>query len=95
MLRLGVQRVPRIIVVRREHMTVLDAAGEIVMAVQVQFVVNRDEPGTTAGTARHVAGNGDHQAARVLPAFAGGTRACLASLTIEGIPGRVAIGVEG
>ena len=75
MLRLVVQREPRIIVVRREHVAGLDAAGEVVMAAQVQFVVNRDEPGAAAGAARHVAGYGDHQAARVLPAFAGGTRA--------------------
>ena len=56
-------------------MTVLDAASEIVMAAEVQFVANRDEPGATAGAARHVSENGDHQAARVLPAFAGGTQA--------------------
>ena len=60
MLRLIVQREPRIVVVRREHMIELDAAREVVMAAQIQFVADRNEPGAAAGTARHVARNRDH-----------------------------------
>src|SRR5216683_404443 len=94
MLRLVVKSEPGIIVVGGEHVAVLDAAGEVVMAVDVQVAVDLNEPRAAAGAAGHIAGNGDHRAAPHLPAFAGGRRAGLPGLTIEGRRGRVAIGVE-
>ena len=95
MLGLVIKSEPGIIVVGGEHMAVLDAAGEVVMAVDVHVAVDLYEPGATAGAAGHIAGNGDHRAAPHLPAFAGGRRAGLPGLTIERRRGRVAIGVEG
>src|SRR6266851_1557903 len=94
MLCLVVKSEPGIIVVGGEHMAALDAAGEVVMAVEVHVAVDLNEPGAAARAACHIAGDGDHRAAPHLPAFAGGTRAGLPGLTIEGRRGRVAIGVE-
>ncbi len=91
-----VKRVPGIVVVGREHVVGLDAAGEVVMAVEIPVAADLNEPGTTAGATGHVAGDGDHSATGMLPAFADGAiGARLPGLTIEGIAGRVAIGVEG
>src|SRR5260370_18831147 len=94
MLGLVIKSEPGIIVVGGEQMAVLDAAGEVVMAVDLHVGVDLYEPGATAGADGHIAGNGDHRAAPHLPAFAGGRRAGLPGLTIERRRGRVAIGVE-
>ena len=95
MLGLVVKSVPGIIIVGREHMPELDNAGEVVMAVEVPVAADLNEPGATAGATGHTAGDGDHRATPMLPAFAEGTLAGLSGLAIEGIPGGVAIGVEG
>src|SRR5712692_6893986 len=94
MLGLVVKSVPGIIIVGREHVPRLHTANEVVMAVEVPVAANLNEPGATAGTSGHITGDGDHRATTMLPAFTGGTLTGLPGLTIEGIPGGVAIGVE-
>ena len=95
MLGLVIKGVPGIIIVRREHVPGLDTAGEVVMAIEVPVAAELNEPGSAAGATGHIAGDGNHGASSMLPAFAGGTLAGLPGLAIEGIPGGVAIGVEG
>ena len=73
----------------------LETAGEVVMAVEVPVVTDLNEPGATAGATGHIAGDGDHRTPSMRPIFAEGTLAGLSGLTIERIPGGVAIGVEG
>lgn len=72
----------------------LDAAGEVVMTIEVPVAADLNEPGATAGATGHTAGDGDHRATAVLPAGAGHTLAGLPGLSIIRIPGRVAIGGE-
>ena len=72
----------------------LDTTDEVVMAVEVPVAADLNEPGATAGATGHIAGDGDHRAASMLPGGADGTLAGLSGLTIERIPGGVAIGVE-
>src|SRR5579859_1676113 len=73
----------------------LETADEVVMAVEIPVAAALNEPGAATGAAGHIAGNGDHRAAPMLPAFARGTFvARLPGLTIERISCRVAIGVE-
>src|SRR5713101_206338 len=79
---------------RARHVPRLHTADEVVMAVEVPVAANLNEPGATAGTSGHITGDGDHRATTMLPAFTGGTLTGLPGLTIEGIPGGVAIGVE-
>src|SRR5437588_596753 len=95
MLGLVVKSVPGIIIVWREHVPGPHTADEVVMAVEVPVAADLNEPGTTAGATGHIAGDRDHSAPPMLPDRAGGTLAGLSSLTIEGSPGGVAIGVEG
>ena len=96
MLGLVVKSVPGSIIVGREHVPGLETAGEVVMAVEVPVAVRiLNEPGATAGATGHSAGDRDHRATPMLPDFAEGTLAGLSALAIEGIPGGVAIGVEG
>src|SRR6266851_5962747 len=96
MLGLVVKSVPGIIIVGREHVPVLETADEVVMAVEVPVVAALNEPGATTGATGHIAGNGDHRATPMLPAFPEGTLATrLPGLAIEGMPGGIAIGVEG
>ncbi len=73
----------------------LETAGEVVMAVEIPVAADLNEPGATAGASSHIAGDGDYGASPMLPDFAGGPFAGLSGLTIEGMPGGVAIGVEG
>src|SRR5260221_4716364 len=94
LLGLVVKSVPGIIIVGREHMPVLDTAGEVVMAVEVPDATDLNEPGATAGAAGHIAGDGDHRATPMLPAGAQGTLAGLPGLAIERRRGGVAIGIE-
>ena len=75
-------------------MPVLEAAGEVVMAVEVPVATDLNEPGATAGAAGHIAGDGNHGATPMLPAGAQGTLAGLPGLAIERRSGGVAIGVE-
>src|SRR5260370_90590 len=77
LLGLVVKSVPCIIIVGREHMPVPEAAGEVVMAVEVPVATDLNEPGATAGAAGHIAGDGDHRATPMLPAGAQGTLAGL------------------
>src|SRR6266481_7362497 len=70
LLGLVVKSVPGIIIVGREHMPVPEAAGEVVMAVEVPVAADLNEPGATAGATGHIAGDGDHRATPMLPAFA-------------------------
>src|SRR5215469_10800961 len=72
-----------------------EAAGEVVMAIEVPVAADLNEPGATTGATCHIAGDGDHGAAPMLPAGAQGRRAGLPGLAIERIPGGVAIGIEG
>src|SRR5438552_1203250 len=96
MLGLVVKSIPGIIIVGRKHMLGLETADEVVMAVEVPVVAALNEPGATTGATGHIAGNGDHRATPMLPAFPEGTLAArLPGLTIEGMPGGVAIGIEG
>src|SRR5437899_10694034 len=96
MLGLVVKSVPGIIIVGREHMLGLETADEVVVAVEVPVVAALNEPGATTGTTGHIAGDGDHSATPMLPAFPEGTLAArLYGLTIEGMPGGVAIGIKG
>src|SRR5438270_5839665 len=94
LLGLVVKSVPGIIIVGREHRPELETAGEVVMAVEVPVATDLNEPGATAGACGHIARDGDHSAAPMLPDGAGGTLAGLPGLAIEGIPGGVAISVE-
>ena len=94
LLGLVVKSVPGIIIVGREHRPALETAGEGVMAVEVPVIVHLNEPGATAGACGHIAGDGDHRAAPMLPDGAGRTLARLPGLAIEGIAGGVAISVE-
>src|SRR3989440_5878029 len=95
MLGLVVKRVPGIIIIGREHMPGPDKAGEVVMAIEVQIAVDLNEPGATAGTTGHIAGDGDNRATTMRRAFAQGILAGLSGLAIEGKPGGVTIGVVG
>src|SRR5438034_2948419 len=95
MLGLVVKGVPGIIIVGREHVPGLDAADEVVMTVEVPVAANLNEPRAAAGSTGHIAGDGNHATLTMLPNFAGGTLARLSGLTIERIPGGVAISVEG
>ena len=72
----------------------LEAADEVVMAVEIPVVADLNEPGATAGAAGHIAGNGDHRATSMLPGGARRTLTRLPGLSIERIRGGVAIGVE-
>ena len=94
LLGLVVKSVPGLIIVGREHMPGLETADEVVMAVEVPVAAALNEPGATAGATGHIAGDGDHRAAPMLPDSAGRTLAGLPGLAIEGIPGGVAISVE-
>src|SRR5216683_4520885 len=95
LLGLIVQSIPVIIIIGREHMSRLDTAGEVVMAVEVPVAIDLNEPGATAGATGHIARDGDHGASPMLPAFAGGPLAGLPGLAIEWIRSGIAIGVEG
>src|ERR1700739_4450601 len=75
-------------------MPALETAGKVVMAVEIPVAIVLNEPGTTAGATGHVAGEGDHHTAPMPPQRAGGSLAGLSRLTIERIPGWIAIGVE-
>src|SRR5947209_814324 len=94
MLGLIVKGIPGIIIIRREHVPGLEAADEVVMAVDVPVIADLHKPGTTTGAASHAARDGDHRTSSVLPAGAG-TFAGLSRLTIEGGCGGVAVGIEG
>jgi hypothetical protein len=95
MLGLVVKSVPGIIIVGREHVPGLETADEVVMAVEVPVAVVLNEPGATAGATSHIAGDGDHRATAMLPACAKRTLTGLPGLAIEGMPGGVAISIEG
>src|SRR5260370_32128508 len=94
LLGLVVKSVPGIIIVGREHMPVLDTAGEVVMAVEVPDATDLNAPGATAGAAGHIAGDGDHRSTPMLPAAAQRTLAGLPCPPIERRRCDVAIGVE-
>jgi hypothetical protein len=95
-LSLVVKSVPGAIIVGREHVTGLHAAGEVVMAVEIPVAIDLNKPGTTTGTTGQIAGYGDYLTACILlPDLASGILACLPGLTIEGISSRIAIGREG
>lgn len=65
-MRVVVQRVPRVVVVGREHVAGLGGAGKIVVSIEIPAIAALDEPAATAGTTSHVAGNGDDSAACVI-----------------------------
>src|SRR5205807_6357695 len=90
LLGLAVQSEPGIIIVGREHVPKPETAGEVVMAVEVPVAADLNEPGATAGATGHIAGDGDHRAAPVLPFGAGRRLAGLPGLAIERIRGGVA-----
>ena len=50
-------------------MPALETADEVVMAVEVPVVAALNEPGATTGTTSHIAGDGNHSATPMLPAF--------------------------
>src|SRR5260370_28937406 len=89
LLGLVVKSVPGIIIVGREHMPVLEAAGKVVMAVEVPVAADLNEPGAAAGATGHIAGDGDHRATPMLPAGAQRTLAGLPGLHIERRSGAV------
>src|SRR5690349_8534568 len=84
---------PGIVVIGREHMSRPDTAGEIVMPVEIPVASHLNEPGTAAGAAGHIAGDGDDRAARHLPASASPALAGLPCLAIKGARGWIAVGV--
>src|SRR5260370_30303456 len=67
LLGLVVKSVPGIIIVGREHMPVLDTAGEVVMAVEVPDATDLNEPGATAGAAAHIKRDGTHSPPPMTP----------------------------
>jgi len=71
-----------------------ETADEVVMAVEIQVAAELNEPGATAGAAGHIAGDGDHITAPMLPESTERTLAGLSGLAIERIPGGIAIGIE-
>ena len=73
----------------------LHTAGEVVMAIEVPVATNLNEPRSTAGATSHIARNRDHSATLLLPDFARGALTGLSGLTIKGMCGRIAIGIEG
>src|ERR1700730_13012153 len=96
MLGLVVKSVPGIIIVGREHVSGLETADEVVMAVEVPVIAALNEPGATTGATGHIAGDGNHSATPIMPAVPEGPLATrLPGLAIEGMSGGVAIGIEG
>src|SRR5258708_34346176 len=64
------------------------------MAVEVQVAADLNEPGATARATGHIAGDGDHITAPMLPESAERTLAGLSGLAIERIPSGIAIVIE-
>src|SRR5258708_32939572 len=64
------------------------------MAVEVQVAADLNEPGATARATGHIAGDGDHITAPMLPESAERTLAGLSGIAIERIPSGIATGIE-
>src|SRR5690242_10746419 len=65
------------------------------MSIEIQVVVDLNEPGTAARATGHTARDGDYIPASVLPGSANRALAGLPGLAIERRGSRVAVGVEG